>query len=144
MGTIKFYKTLTKNDTGETHSHQSGITIPKIVAESGIFPILDVNILNPRVEICFYDCNNEMWTFQYIYYNDLFHGKTKKLGHDEHRLTCTKDYIRRNSIKSGDSIWFSIDENGVRKIGFDKNDETKTNDDPSVIKLKAGWRYIKM
>lgn len=143
MAIIKFYKTMTKNDTGETHSHQSGITIPKIVAESGIFPILDINILNPRTEINFYDCNNKMWTFQYIYYNDMFHGKEKKLGHDEHRLTCTKDFIRQNFIKSGDSIWFSIDDNGVRHIGFEKIEETN-NSEQTAIKLKAGWRYIKI
>ena len=145
MSTIKFFKTLTKNDTGETHSHQSGITIPKLVADSGIFPDLGVAILNPRVEICFYDNDGNMWKFQYIYYNDVYHGKPKKLAHDEHRLTCTKDYIRSNSIKSGDSIWFSIDEDGVRRIGFTKveDDNNKQPEEITVIKLKSGWRCIK-
>ena len=139
----KIYKTLTKNDTGETKSHQSGITIPKLVADSGIFPILPTDILNPREEVIFYDESGIAWKFQYIYYNDCFHGKPQKLAHNEHRLTCTKDYIRQNSLIAGDSIWFGIDENKVRRIGFEKA-SVKEIDDNFTIKLKAGWHYIKI
>ena len=73
---IKLYKVLSKNDTGETHSHQSGISIPKAVASSGIFPELTTETLNPRTDITFYDEDNVAWTFQYIYYNDIYFGKS--------------------------------------------------------------------
>lgn len=139
----KIYKILTKNDTGETKSHQSGITIPKIVAETDIFPQLSKEILNPREEVVFYDENGDLWKFQYIYYNDCYHGKPAKLAHNEHRLTCTKDYIRKNSLVAGDSIWFGLDETNVRRIGFVKS-ESKKLDEKVIIKLKADWHYIKL
>ena len=137
----KVYKVLTRNDTGETHSHQSGITIPKKVAETTIFPKLGIDKLNPRTELLFFDEEGKMWCFQYIYYNDVFHGKERSKAHNEHRLTCVKDYIRANNIKSGDSIWFGIDLHGVRKIGFVSNSEDK-NEGTTVIKLGYGWKYI--
>ena len=140
---IKIYKVLTKNDTGETHSHQSGITIPKKVAESGIFPDLGTEILNPREEVVFFDENGTKYLFQYIYYNDVFFGKPKHQAHNEHRLTCVKDFIRNNNIKSGDSIWFAIDENNVRHIGFEKA-EIETKEPRTFIKLTGGWKYIKI
>ena len=83
---IKVFKTLSRNDTGETNSHQSGISIPKKVASSGIFPDLGTEILNPREELIFFDKDNKVWKFQYIYYNDVFFGKPKKLAHNEYKL----------------------------------------------------------
>ena len=69
----KYFKTLSRNDTGETHSHQSGISIPKLVARTPVFPQLGKEELNPRTEVCFFDEENTCWKFQYIYYNDVFH-----------------------------------------------------------------------
>lgn len=138
-------KVLTRNDTGETHSHQSGITIPIRVAETSIFPWLGIEKLNPRVDITFFDENGKMWTFQYIYYNDLYFGKPKGKAHDEHRMTCVREYIKENDIKSGDTVWFSIDDNGVRHIGFIKAstiEEEKV--EKIVIKIGHGWKYVKM
>lgn len=148
MGTrIKIYKTLTRNDTGETNSHQSGITIPKEIAKTRIFPELGTEQLNPRVELVFYDENNTAWKFQYIYYNDLYFGKEKKKAHDEHRLTCVRQYIKENKIKSGDSIWFSIDENNVRRIGFESEREEEENimdNEKIILKLSNGWKCIEI
>ena len=112
----KLYKTLSRNDTGETKSHQSGISIPASVAHSGIFPELGTEKLNPRITITFTDENGRDWTFQYIYYNDAFFGKPARQSHNEHRLTCVKDYIAENAIHSGDKIWFGIDE--TMKVSF--------------------------
>lgn len=139
---IKLSKVLTKNDTGETHSHQSGITIPKGVADSGIFPEMPIDKLNPREEITFYDEHKVGWTFQYIYYNDVFFGKPKEKAHNEHRLTCTRKYMQDNGIKSGDTIWFSIDEKGVRHIGFVK--QAEEGKIITKIVIGSGWRYIKI
>lgn len=143
----KLSKILSKNDTGETHSHQSGISIPKSIANEGIFPKLEVDKLNPRVTVTFIDEENQVWSFQYIYYNDVFFGKERAKAHNEFRLTCVKDYIRHNSILSGDEIWFGIDEDGTRRIGF-KKAQAKTNynkdeDGNVVINIKGGWNYVK-
>ena len=140
---IKLYKKLTRNDTGETKSHQSGITIPASVVRSGIFPILGTDELNPRITLLFYDEEGQKWEFQYIYYNDFYFGKPAKQAHNEHRLTCVRAFIREHGIKSGDSIWFSIDSNGVRHVGFEPQNlvEEKNN---TFIKLGVGWHYIKI
>lgn len=141
---LKVYKVLSKNDTGETHSHQSGITIPKVVAKSGIFPELSTEILNHRKDITFFDEDGVAWNFQYIYYNDIFFGKPKEKGHNEFRLTCVRNYIKKYNIKSGNQIWFSIDDNGVRHIGYiDSEKDVKDTTNVKVIKLSNGWHCIK-
>lgn len=143
--TAKLFKVLSRNDTGETHSHQSGISIPKAVANSGIFPCLGTETLNPRTDIFFSDESGREWAFQYIYYNDAFFGKPAKQAHNEYRLTCVKNYIQDNNIHSGDSIWFGIDEAGERYIGFvrEENKNIAEENGATVIKLSSNWRYIK-
>lgn len=150
---VKVWKTLSKNDTGETNSHQSGIAIPKDIVEKGVFPKLGIETVNPRVEVVFYDEENNVYKFQYIYYNDIFFRPDKKRGHNEFRITCVKDYIKKYSVKSGDRIWFGLDSNNVRRIGFERaiaNEEqihesqenSKENEDV-VLVLKGKWKYIK-
>lgn len=141
MEIVKVYKILTRNDTGETNSHQSGITIPKEIANTNIFPKLGIDELNPREEILFFDEQNLAWKFQYIYYNDIFWGKDKKHGHNEHRLTCVRKFIKERNIVAGDVIYFSIDEKGIRHVGFEKKiNENKDNNE--IIKLGNGWRCV--
>lgn len=150
---IKTWKTLSKNDTGETHSHQSGISIPKEVARTDIFPHLGVETMNPRVEVIFYDEDDNAYTFQYIYYNDIFFRPDRKRGHNEFRITCVKDFIQKYSVKSGDRMWFALDSNNVRRIGFERADvvieeENKTQEENKeekefVLVLKGGWKCIK-
>ena len=140
----KLFKVLSRNDTGETNSHQSGISIPKKVASSEIFPHFGIETLNPRVEVTFFDENNLAWRFQYIYYNDIHHGKPRHQGHDEFRMTCVKDFIREYNIKSGDQIWFGIDTNGVLRIGYIKAEsEIPINEGKVVIKISNKWKTIK-
>ena len=138
---IKIWKTLSKNDTGETHSHQSGISIIKKIARSGIFPQLTIDTLNPRTIVNFKDEQGKVWSFPYIYYNDLFFGKPQNKGHDEFRLTCVKDFIKANDIKAGDEIWFALDENNNRIIGFDKASKNKENN-TNVIVIRKGWKIF--
>lgn len=139
---IKVWKTLSRNDTGETNSHQSGISIVKDIAKAGIFPILTTDELNPRIDVVFYDEKGEKWSFKYIYYNDLFFGKEKGKGHDEFRLTCVKDFIRANNIIAGDEIWFAINESGERIIGFNKQNSPEDDDNDDVIVVRKGWKMI--
>ena len=51
----KVFKILSRNDVGETGSHQSGMSIPKAVMETGIFPKLGTSKLNPRSIVEFYE-----------------------------------------------------------------------------------------
>lgn len=141
---IKLFKVLSKNDTGETNSHQSGISIPKFVAKTDVFPQLTKETLNPRVSVLFFDENNIKWEFQYIYYNDIYYRDDKKRGHNEYRITCVKDFIKEYGIKSGDKIIFGMDSKGVKRIWFEKNEATDNNESTdSVLTLKGGWKFIK-
>lgn len=140
-------KVLSRNDTGETGGHQSGISIPKAVASSSIFPKMSKDILNQRRDITFVDEGGKEWNLQYIYYNDKYHGKPAGKCHDEFRLTYTNAYIKEHNIKSGDQIWFAIDENNIRHIGFlregqDLSNSYKEEDGFVVIKIKS-WTNIK-
>lgn len=141
---IKIWKTLSRNDTGETNSHQSGISIPKDIARSGIFPILTNETLNPRVNVDFFDEDDQKWSFQYIYYDDVYFRDDKRRGHNEYRITCVKDYINANNIKANDRIWFGLDVNGVRRIGFEQSLENNHVDyDEVILTLKGGWKVVK-
>lgn len=143
----QLFKILSRNDTGETGSNQSGIAIPKAVASSSIFPKMSIQFLNPRREITFIDEGGKEWVFQYIYYNDKYHGKAVGKYHDECRLTYTNAYIRENNIKSGDQIWFAIDEFGKRFIGFlregQEPKQTYKEEDGFVILKIRSWTSIK-
>lgn len=143
----QLFKVLSRNDTGETGGHQSGISIPKNVASSSIFPKMTRAILNPRREITFMDEGGNEWVLQYIYYNDKYHGKPANKCHDEYRLTCTNAYIREHNIKSGDQIWFAIDDDGKRYIGFLRKgqsleQEYKEEDGYVILKIRS-WTTIK-
>ena len=91
-----------------------------------------------------FDEEGVAWNFQYIYYNDIFFGKPREKGHNEFRLTCVREYIKKYNIKSGNQIWFSIDDNGVRHIGYiDEIKESNINENGvRVIKLSPGWHCI--
>jgi hypothetical protein len=63
----QLFKVLSRNDTGETGGHQSGISIPKSVAKSSIFPTMSQSILNHRKDVTFIDEGGKEWNLQYIY-----------------------------------------------------------------------------
>lgn len=143
----QLFKVLSRNDTGETGGHQSGISIPKAVAGSSIFPTMTKSILNPRREVTFIDEGGNTWNLQYIYYNDKYHGKPAGKCHDEFRLTCTNAYIREHNIKAGDQIWFAIDDEGKRYIGYVRagqqiDNNYREEDGVVIIKIKS-WTSIK-
>ncbi len=142
MAEKKIFKVLSRNDTGETHSHQSGISIPKKVISAGVLPPLGIDSLNPRITLTFFDCNQKKWEFPYIYYNDAFFGKEPSKSHNEYRITCVIDFLREFQVKSGDSIWFSIDDNGVRKIGIQKQQSEEEQRKVKKIVLCGGWHYF--
>ena len=143
----QLFKVLSRNDTGETGGHQSGISLPKAVASSSIFPEMSKSILNPRRELTFIDEGGNAWNLQYIYYNDKYHGKPANKCHDEFRLTCTNAYIHDHHIKAGDQIWFAIDDEGKRYLGFIRAGQQIENNyhekDGFVILKIRSWTSIK-
>ena len=136
----QLFKILSRNDTGETGGHQSGISIPKAVASSIIFPRMSTKTLNPRQELVFTDEGGTDWVLNYIYYNDKYHGKPIGKCHDEFRLTGTNAYIKAHNIKSGDQNWFAIDADGKRHIGYVR----KGHDISSVSRLEEGKITLKI
>ena len=143
MSEKKIYKVLSRNDTGETKSHQSGISIPKNVIAAGVLPPLGIDKLNPRSVLTFEDVQGEKWEFQYVYYNDVFFGKEPKKGHNEYRLTCVLKFLRKHNIKSGDTIWFSLTDENIRRIGVEYNNLEETNNKKiKKIILGNGWHYF--
>lgn len=139
---LLMFKTLSRNDTGETHSHQSGISIPKDAARAVVFPFLGIETLNPRVTIDFYDEDGDRWDFEYIYYNDKFHGKDSNRAHDEFRLTHVIDFLRKVKAHSGDKIWFGLDESGMRRIGLVKNYSTEQIAEISKVKKTVKYNIL--
>lgn len=138
----KYLKTLSKNDTGETHSHQGGIRIPYTVARgTGVFPEFPSTVLNPREEVVFYDEKGIMRKFQFIWYNDEFFREDKRRGHNEYRLTCVNSYLKENDAKTGDEIWFAVDDEGKHYVGL-VNHHAGTEIEPfggETIRLSGGW-----
>ena len=72
-------KTLSRNDTGETGSHQAGIAIPKKKGILSFFPDLDNKIKNPRILLNFTDSSGKLWEFSFIYYNNKYFDGTRNL-----------------------------------------------------------------
>ena len=143
MSERKVSKILSKNDTGETHSHQSGISIPKDVVKKGILPELGTDRLNPRTVLAFIDPEGLRWEFQYIYYNDAFFGKEPAKSHNEYRLTCVLEFLRHYNAQSGDTIWFSLTDDNVRHIGIDSKQIVDCgNRKVTKIVLGRGWHYF--
>lgn len=137
----KVSKKLTLTDVGKNSSHLSAIRIPASVVGSDVLPELPQNVLNPKVDLLFYDENGKAWKFQYIFYNDKFHGKPVKLSHNEYRLSRVRDYIRAYALEEDDEVWFSIDENGIRRIGYIKKTVPQKDDD-GIIHIRGGWKIF--
>ncbi|MCR5704073.1 MAG: hypothetical protein K6G85_05570 [Eubacterium sp.] len=135
----KVSKILTLTDVGKTNSHLSAIRIPSNVVGSKVLPELSKEVLNPKIDLVFYDENGKAWVFPYIFYNDKFHGKPARLSHNEYRLSRVKDYINAYGIQEEDEIWFSIDDNGIRRIGFVRKEVPKEPDD-GIIHIRGGWK----
>lgn len=133
-------KTLSANDTGETGGHQAGLLIPKDVLTLEFFPKLDRSIKNPRCTLDLRDPAGEDWTFNYIYYNNRLFGGTR----NEYRLTCMTEFIRRYSLKEGDTVIFKRTNGRSYEIQYRrKNDPIrKTADGAKVLRLSGTWMVI--
>jgi len=132
-------KTLSKNDTGETGSHQAGIAIPKKKEILSFFPDLDKKTKNPRIKLNFTDSSGKIWEFSFIYYNNKFFGGTR----NEYRLTGTTRYIKKYSLKEGDIITFNKYENNQYTIGYTE-EENSPEISENIIILGKTWRTVRI
>lgn len=105
-------KILSRNDTGETGGHQSGIHIPKKKEILSFFPTLGCSEKNPRFLLNFHDQFGKQWPFCFIYYNNKFFGGTR----NEFRLTGMTRYMDAYNLKSGDTLTLSRDSDGIYYI----------------------------
>ena len=134
-------KTLRRNDTGETGSHQSGISIPKKTEILSFFPELDRKIKNDNILISFKDSSGKIWEFKFIYYNNKFHdeGGTR----NEYRLTRTTGFIKNYALKEGDKITLSRYADNQYSIGFTENKSSPETPEDILI-LGNSWRTVRI
>ena len=132
-------KILTRNDTGETGSHQGGIAVPKTHRELiNFFPRLDVKQFNPESWIYCTDQDGERWKLRYIYYNGKSFTPSKST-RNEYRITQMTRLFGKWNAKGGDSIVFtSTTKKNEYKVEIKK---LKDNETSTVIVLK-GWSHI--
>lgn len=136
-----YEKILTKNDTGETGAHQSGIVVPKQNLELiEFFPKLDVQLFNPDRWITCEDPRGELWDMRYVYYN----GKTflpRRSTRNEYRITHMTKFFSAWNAKSGDSVVFvstKIEGNYGIKI-IKKSEADSGGRKPVVLR---GWKAV--
>jgi hypothetical protein len=134
-------KTLSRNDTGETGSHQAGIAIPKITEILSFFPDLDKKIKNDNIQMNFKDSSGKTWEFKFIYYNNKFHddGGTR----NEYRLTRTTGFIKNYALKEGDIITLSKYKNDQYSIGFTEN-KSSPETPGDILILGNSWRTVRI
>ena len=113
---MKVSKILSKSDTGESGSNQSGVLVPKDKAILKFFPTLVEEKKNPRQTIVFSGPENDKWSFNFIHYNNLKYGGTR----NEYRLTCIRGFLK-NTIYIIEIFYFY---NMINKM-----------DIPSIMKL---------
>jgi len=134
---MEISKILSKNDTGESGGHQAGFHIPNTMIH--FFPDLASHKKNPRIELIFKDTFSKEWTFNYIYYNNKKFGGTR----NEYRLTCTARYIKKNNLKSGNSISLSK-VNGEYFISHEKEHGKEAIPKNNKIIISKKWKVIKI
>jgi len=96
-------KILSRNDTGQSGSHQVGICIPRDPRILTFFPRLDAESRNPCRMLRFKAPDARVWEFRYIYYNNALFGGTR----NEYRLTRITAFMRAYGLKDGDRLFFS-------------------------------------
>lgn len=131
-----FEKTLSKNDTGQSGSHQAGILVPKGDLELlSFFPKLDATQKNPDAMIDCQDENGNWWRFRFIYYNNKMHDANGT--RNEFRITRMTRYLRSVSAIEGQTLEFSAMGGGAYKIRL----KTRPVEALGATRL-TGWRRV--
>ena len=135
---MKLIKVLTKNDLGQTGSHQAGFHVPKSLI--GYLPALDEATLNPDcwLVVTCENAGNASW--RYVHYNNkIVSGGTR----DEYRVTHTTSALRLMRAEPGDELILEFAANGdavwsawVVRLRSKEQDGTRS----SVLRLdRSGW-----
>ena len=131
-------KSLSKNDTGETGAHQVGILVPKDPEILSFFPPLAPRTKNPRALLRFTDDGGSTWDFPFIYYNNKFFDGTR----NEYRLTCMTAFVRAHSLRAGDELILTRnDDDHTFHITFKRRRTVQKTAD-GVLRLGSEWRVI--
>ena len=131
-------KNLSPNDIGLTGSHQAGIIVPKRSELLSFFPTLDPSQDNPRFVIRFCDDLDQIWKFNFIYYNNKLRGGTR----NEYRLTGMTSFLRSVGSSAGDVLVFEKDDDDYY-IRLKKADAAAIDDEGVItLVLDHSWRII--
>ena len=133
---IAFQKVLSKNDTGESGSHQAGILVPKGNDELlSFFPVLDSSQKNPDKLLTCVDEDGQWWKFRYVYYNNKLHEENGT--RNEFRITRMTSYLRNASARAGDRLTFELVGDAEYRVSLEQHELQKLG----VTKL-SGWRRV--
>lgn len=131
-----FEKILSRNDTGESGSHQAGILVPRGDRELlSFFPALNPSEKNPDAIIHCTDEGGQCWRFRYVYYNNRLHDPDGT--RNEYRITRMTGYLRAVGAFAGQSVAFEASGDGTYRIRV----HHAVPDALPVTRL-SGWRRV--
>lgn len=138
MNDFEIQKILSRNDVGLTGSHQSGIVLPKKIANSGYFPTLGA-IKNPFEILEFTDLDRGLrLRLRFVHYNSKHYGGRK----DEFQLTGLTGYFRLVGAQPEGVLKLKIVA-GSRVISYEMSEVTSNFDsDAEFLKLSDEWKII--
>lgn len=137
MKSRRVSKRLTKNDLGDTGSHQAAIHVPKRPEILRIFPTLDESSDNPSCLITFWSHALEReYRLRFIHYNNRIVGTGTR---DEYRLTSTRELLKDLEARTGDDLVFDFFDDSpplVSIVNGPRNTETVAG----RREISGGWR----
>lgn len=142
---IKYKKTLSRNDIGETGGHQAGIVVPKSQGLLQFFPQLNGEEFNPEAWITCIDSDGCEWKMRYIYYNGRTFSPVKST-RNEYRITHMTKLFSKYEAKAGDTVVFEAsDEPGIYNISLEKESDicnvVSEEREPFTVVLR-GWKQV--
>ncbi|RIX60106.1 hypothetical protein D3P08_00500 [Paenibacillus nanensis] len=139
---VAIKKILSANDTGKTGGHQGGMLIPKTVLS--FFPDLGNGVKNPRYKLRFRDEEGNVWTFNFIYYNNKFFSEKGK--RNEYRLTGMTRFIKENNLQPNDSIILERNSSMELCIKYERSQvqESDNSECMSILKLGSSWKVVNL
>jgi hypothetical protein len=130
-------KRLTRNDLGETGSHQSAIHVPKRAEIIAFFPELDESEENPSCMIDIWSAEvAREYQLRFIHYNNRVVGSGTR---DEYRLTGTRLLLRELNARSGDDLVLESGDGPSMLVSIVRGGET-IGRQAGVRELIGGWR----
>ncbi len=133
---MELIKILSRNDVGSTGGHQSGVVIPKSVANGEFFPPLPQDEHNPR-QTLFATVNDSSKNviLNYIYYNGKLHGTSTR---NEFRLTGISSFLRDFGAQEGDKLILTKVAEGRYSLKIEARG-MESLDNRLVVRLSKDW-----